>query len=116
MRIAVLIIALFLTVVVSLQSCAVFVGSGIAKNEALSQGGAVGLLVSLLFVIGAAFALGVPRVSQIVFTIAAAFAFLAASKEYPDMNVWGVAALILAVMSYFGVREARKLKAQSAKG
>lgn len=112
MRIAVLIISLFLTVIIGLQSCAVTVGGSLAKDQATSAGGAGGVVVAFLFVLGAAFSMGLPRVSQIVFLLASAVAFIAASGEskYQDMNVWGAVALILAVMSYLGVRELKNRK------
>ena len=49
MRIATMIISLLLMVVVGLQSCTVYVGGSATGQENLSQGGAVGLLVALLF-------------------------------------------------------------------
>jgi hypothetical protein len=117
MRIAVLIIALCLTALISAQSCAIYVGAGVAKNKELSGGGAVGILVALLFLLGAAFALGMPRVSLVIFGIAAALGIMAGSTtEYHDMTVWGGVALVLAVMSYFGVRELRKKQKATPQG
>ncbi len=72
MRIAVLIISLCLTMVVGLQSCAVLVGGSMGKDQDLAGGGATGLLIAFLFVLGAAFAIGLPRVSMVLFAIAAA--------------------------------------------
>ena len=109
MRVAVMIIALCLTAIVGLQSCTVMLGGGLTHDKELSGGGAAGILVALLFVVGAAFALGVPKVSRAVFGVAAAIGFLAgAGGSYSDMTIWGVVALALAVMSHFGIRELAK--------
>jgi membrane protein implicated in regulation of membrane protease activity len=109
MRIAVMIIALCLTAIVGLQSCTVMVGGGLTHDQGLSGGGAAGLLVAFLFVLGAAFALGLPKVSQVIFAIATGVGFLAGAQSgYHDMTVWGVVSLVLAFMSYFGARELKK--------
>ncbi len=110
MRIAVLIISLCLTAIVGLQSCTIMAGGSILHDEATSGSGAIGVLVAFLFVLGAAFVMGLPRVSEVIFAVAALFGFMAASN-YPDMNIWGGVALILAAMSHFGVRELRKKQA-----
>ena len=61
---------------------------------------------------GAAFALGLPRVAMVVFSVAALAGFAAGSStSYKDMTIWGVLSLVLAVMSYFGGRELRRRKA-----
>lgn len=114
MRIAVLVLALCLTMIVGLQSCAVMVGGSMAANDNLAGGGAIGLLLAFLFVLGAAFAMGLPRVSMVLFAVAALFGYIAAGTGFGDMAIWGTVALILAVMSYFGYRELGKAKA--AKG
>jgi hypothetical protein len=112
MRIAVLIIALCLTMLVGLQSCTMFVGGGLAENQGASEGGAVGLLIAFLFVLGAAFALALPKLSMVCFAFAAAFGLMVglSSDAFPDMTFWGIVAGVLAVMSYFGSRELRRKK------
>jgi len=111
MRIAVMIIALCLTALVGLQSCAVMVGGGLSNDKDLSGGGATGILVALLFVVGAGFVLGLPKVSRGIFAIAAVIGFLVGSKSgYHDLSIWGGVALILGIMSHFGVRELSKKK------
>jgi uncharacterized membrane protein YhaH (DUF805 family) len=106
MRIAMLIIALCLTMIVGMQSCTVMMGGGLSENEDMAGGGAVGLLIALLFVLGAAFALGAPKVSMWLFGVAAGMAFLVAqSSGFSDLNLWGVVSAALAVMSHLGARE-----------
>lgn len=107
-----MIISLFLTLVVGLQSCALFAGGGLARDQAVSGGGAVGILVALLFIVGGAFAMGIPRVSMFAFAVAAALGFaVGTGGSFRDMTIWGFVALGLAVMSYFGERELRRSKA-----
>lgn len=111
MRIAVMVIALCLTAIVGLQSCAVMVGGHLSQNEGLRGGGASGILIALCFILGAAFAIGLPRISQIIFGVAAAVGFLVGAESgFTDLKIWAAVALILCVMSGFGVRELRKKK------
>jgi hypothetical protein len=101
MRIATLIVSLFLMAAVGLQSCSVYA----LGNE----DGALGIVVALLFLLGAAFALALPRVSLVVFAIATVLAlFVYAGTSFSDMGIWALVSLALVVMSYFGVREKRR--------
>src|SRR5690349_7275028 len=103
MRLAVLIITLCLTAILSLQSCAVSVGDNLLQQRG---GGSVGILMALLFVIGAALVMGLPSVSIAVFAIAGLFGISTGSTtSYTGLTIWGGVALVLAVMSYFGSRE-----------
>lgn len=102
MRIAVLVIGLFLGVIVFLQACTATALSGVAESD---DSTAAGILVPLLFVVGSGFVLRVPKVSVGAFILAAAWAFLvAASSVYEDMWVWGTLSIVLAIMSFFGHR------------
>jgi hypothetical protein len=88
LRIATTIIALFLMIIVGIQSCTVMVGGGIAENEDISGAGAVGLLCALLFLVGEAFAIGIPMVSVVVFAIASFFALVAGfGSEFKDLGI-----------------------------
>jgi hypothetical protein len=115
MRVAVLVIGLILLIVIGLQSCFVATGEailgGLGGEEVVGGGGAIGLLVALLFGIAAAFALGKPAVSVVIFVLASLFAFMAGSTGFSDMKVWGVFALVLALLSFFSIPNAKsKLK------
>ena len=55
-----------------------------------------------------AFVWGLPFISMILYIIAAIVAFATAAMGFPDMNIWGVILLVLAVLSFFGWREKRK--------
>lgn len=111
MRIAVLIIGLCLSLAVGLQSCAVSLGGGMAKDQAISAGGAVGVLVALLYLLGSAFALGLPRASVAMFLLAAPLGIgVGSSSGFHDLRIWGFVALALAAMAYLGVREQRRRK------
>lgn len=115
MRVAVLVIGLILLLAIGLQSCFVATGEallgGLGGEEAVGGGGAIGLLVALLFGIAAAFALGKPAVSVVIFVLASLLAFMAGSTGFSDMKVWGVFALVLALLSFFSIPNAKsKLK------
>lgn len=107
-----MIISLFLTLIVGLQSCALFAGGGMTQNQSVAGGGAAGVLVAFLFVLGGAFAMGLPRVSMVMFAIAGLIGLgVGASGVFPDLTIWGVVALALAAMAYFGHRELVRSKA-----
>ncbi len=110
-----MILGLFFMLVIGLQSCLASVGGSIAADEGISQGGAVGIFVALLFLVGAAFAIGVPTVSLITFVVAAIFALLAGTTTpFGDLTVWGIISVVLAIMSFFGRREKRKAATKQA--
>lgn len=81
MRTATFILSLVLVAVMTLQSCAIYVGGGLVdalgdEPSNLGTSGVLGLFVA--------------------FSIAA---------DYPDMNIHGVALIILAVMAFFSRRK-----------
>ena len=111
MRIVVLIISLGLMLVIGLQSCTVGIGGSIVKDEGMSQGGAVGLLIAFMYLIGAAFSLGKPVVSMVVFILAGLLGFMvSATTSFSDMGIWGGISLVLAIFSFFGKRDLLKKK------
>lgn len=115
MRIAVLIIALFLTLIVGLQSCAITAGGGMTRNTELYGAGAGGILLALLFMLGAAFVMAMPRVSMWLFGAATLIGLgVGLSTTFKDLTIWGIVALALAVMSFFGHRELRNKATTSA--
>jgi hypothetical protein len=92
--------------VIFLQSCTVSLGGSILAEEATQQGGSVGIFVALLFLVGGAFAFGVPKASFVVMLLAGLFSVAAgATTPYKDMTIWGVIAFILAIMSLIGSRK-----------
>lgn len=108
MRIASLIIGLVLLIVVGLQSCTVMVGGGLANRKELAGSGTVGVLVAFLFLLGAAFALKMPRTAAVMFALAGLFGWIGGVAGFGDLKVWGSAAFILAGMAAWGSREDRK--------
>jgi len=113
MRVAVLVLSLFLMVVILFQSCAA--GSAIGKDAAetaqFSQGGAIGFVVAFLFLVGGAFAIGVPLVSFVVFLIAGFLAFSAArTTAFKDLEVWSWVSVVLAALSFWGWRGKRRMQ------
>jgi len=108
-----MVISLCLTMIVGLQSCAVMVGGNMTQDANLSGSGSVGVLIALLFVVGAGFAIALPKVSMIVFGAAALLGVMAGGNStYRDMYIWGGVALVLSIMSYFGTKELDRKKAQ----
>jgi hypothetical protein len=107
MRIAVLILGIFATMAITFQSCTVGVlGTVIAANE---NRGAQGIAVALFYLLGTAFAYGLPFVAAPMFLLAAAMGF--ASTNFPDLKVWAWIAVALAIMCIIGGiarRRARK--------
>ncbi len=119
MRVAVLVLSLFLMVVILFQSCAAgavgalnsAIGKDAAETAQFSQGGAVGFVVAFLFLVGGAFAIGVPLISFVVFLIAAALAFGAArTTAFKDLEVWSWVSVVLAAFSFWGWRGKRRMQ------
>jgi uncharacterized membrane protein len=111
MKIATGIIGLVLMLIVGVQSLLVDLGGTITKNQNYSQGGSVGVLVALLFLIAGAFAFAKPIVSFIVFILAGVLGLaVGGTTGFTDMTVWGVISLVLAVLSFFAWRGDKKKK------
>ena len=111
MRVAALILSLFVSLAVLLQSCTVGLGGRVTGAEELSEAGAGGMLVAFVFMTGAAFALGLPLVSMLVFILAGLLAlFVGETANFPDMIIWGYIAFVLALMSLVGSWELRRKK------
>lgn len=106
MRKAVLVLGLIFLVLVLVQSFFVGIGGEMFEDPSLSRGGAVGRLVAIMFGVGAAFILSKPYTSMVIFTISGIISLIVAYPTgYLDLLLWGVVALGLAVMSFFGWKE-----------
>ncbi len=111
MKIACGILSLVFFLIILLQSCAVGIGGSIFGEESATQGGSVGIFVALLFLIGGAFSFGLPKVSMVIMAIAGILGIAAGqTTTYSDMTFWGVVALILAVLNFFGSRKKKTKK------
>lgn len=113
MRIAVLILGLVFSVFSGLQSCAVHVGGRLTDSAASTGAGAVGVLISMLFLLGSALVIAFPRAAQVCFVISCVIAVLNRTN-FPDMTFWAVVSIALSLMSYYGHRELQKRKAKAA--
>jgi hypothetical protein len=110
-----MILSLILMLVVGLQSCAVSVGDAALNEPTKTQGGAIGILIAFLFLIGGAFALVFPLVSLVAFVLAGIVGLSSGTTtSFGDLTIWGWVSLVLAVLSFFGWREKRKRRAESA--
>jgi uncharacterized membrane protein YjfL (UPF0719 family) len=66
------------------------------------------MLVGILLLIGGAFSFQLPKVSVVICIIAALFAGIEAMNDFPDMKIWAVICLIIAVMNFFGARKPKE--------
>jgi hypothetical protein len=113
MRIATLILGLVLTIGLFLQSALVATAESIAdaldEEETQSDGGGVGILVSLGFLIASALVIAKPRFAMWTFAGSAVVAFIGgASTDFSDLYVWGIVGLVLAAMAWRGSVEKRR--------
>lgn len=109
MRVATMILALVLMLIVGAQSCAVSLGGALGEDTELTGAASVGLLIALLFLIGGAFALAYPTVSLAIFVLASLLGLLVGTtSEFTDLTIWALVSFILAVLSFFGIREKRR--------
>lgn len=100
MRVTVLIIGLLLGAVMFVQTFLVNLLGQAGDQQGVEQAGAVGLMMSLLWLIACAFVLPLPFVSVVMFLISGVVGF-ASSAEFPDLAVWGGISLVLAALSFF---------------
>jgi hypothetical protein len=115
MRIAVLIIALALSLIILVQSCAASAVGSLAEDEETSSAAGAGFLVAVLFIVAAGFVLSKPKAWVIIFLVAAPIALLGAvGSEFGDLYVWTVVALALAGMSYLGLKAKRREDLEAA--
>jgi hypothetical protein len=115
MRIATMILALILMLIVGFQSCAVTVGDEVVGEKTSQQGGPLGIFMALLFLVGGAFALALPLVSLVAFILAGLVGLAGgATTSFTDLSIWGWVSLALAVLSFFARREKRKRRTESA--
>ncbi|MDI3298399.1 MAG: hypothetical protein QJR08_04425 [Bacillota bacterium] len=122
MKTATGILGLIFMAIVGFQSLAVYGLGSLSNSLAASteaanaaQGGAVGLVVAFLFLLGGAFAFRLPAVATFAFALAGIMGLAAgATTPFHDQTIWGVVALILGVMSGFAWRQDRKQRATPA--
>lgn len=103
MRIAVLILGLILGAVMFVQSVLIAGLSGIADDSDAAGGAAGGVAMALLWLVGCALVIPLPIVSAVSFGLAGLIGIaFAATGSFSDLRIWGVASLVLAVLSIFG--------------
>lgn len=122
MRVATLILGLILSGFMAFQSVTLMALSGIGQNISstaahkamfMNDGSmaAAGLLVAILTLIGAVFALKMPKVSAFFFILGTIFAVLLAnvgSTTFGDMNIYAVVLAIFTIMMIFSVKARRE--------
>ena len=106
MRIAVLIIALCMTMLVGVQSCTIFVVAGLGSDKQMSGAGSVGVVVAFLYVLGAAFVLKLPKMAGGILAIAGMLGLLAGFRTaFVDLRYWGGLAVVMSLMAFAGARQ-----------
>lgn len=75
--------------------------------------GAVGVLISMLFLLGAVLVTAFQRAAQVCFVISCVITVLNRTN-FPDMTFWAVISIALSLMPYYGHRELQKRKAKTA--
>ncbi len=106
MRIAVLILGLILgglmfmhtAMLGSLAGAAA--GAGATQAKAITWSGFAGVIMALIWLVAVALVFPVPIVSVVLFVFAGIIGF-AASANFPDIAIWAVVSLALAVFSFF---------------
>src|SRR5579884_4215474 len=101
MRVATLIIGLVLSVGLFIQSVLVAGLSSLGDDKQMQASGAAGFWMAFLWVVAAALVIAFPRVSLVLFVLAALLGF-AGADHFPDLWIWGSGSLILALFSYLG--------------
>jgi len=108
MRIATMIITFFLLIPLTVQSCAIAGLSSVVGQQEMAGGGAVGILVGFLWIIGAAFVLGKPTIALFSYALAAFCALaVGATTKFSDMTIWGIVSLVFVLFCLFGRRETK---------
>jgi uncharacterized protein DUF2510 len=116
MRLATLIISLFLMLIAGVQSCAVAVGGGIAEDlstaakdkqdaQDIAGAGGLGIVAALMWLVAAAFVMSKPKVAMWIFGVASLAWLGAGAAGFSDAFIWMVASVILAVMAWRGIKE-----------
>lgn len=113
MRIAVLIIGLILMVALFFQSLTVNVLSDAANSGNTETAGAIGLLMALIWLVALGLVIPKPRISAILFVVAAVIG-AAGWSDFTDLQVWSGVSIFLAALSYLGYRGKSKHEAKEA--
>ena len=106
MRIATLIIGLLWGALIFIQSMAAGVFS--AEGSETSSAASAGLLVAILWLLASALVIAFPKASIILFGLAALVGIFTDPGAFADLQVHGVASIVMAVLSYFGWRGKKK--------
>lgn len=105
MRIAILIIGLGTSLIVGLQSLAVSTGANLTENTRLSAAGGAGIVLAILCLIGAAFALQKPAISSVSFGVALLAGLFGGGLGFTDLYWWAFATGCLCALSLLEARE-----------
>lgn len=115
MRVATMVIALVLMVVVFIQSCAVSVGGSLGEDEDMAGGGGLGILLAISWIVGAGLVLGRPKGAVWAFGVGAVLGLIGATAgAFPDLWIWTVVSVIFGLMSWRGIREKEAKEAEES--
>ena len=115
MRIATLIIGLFLTVGLFIQSLTVSALSDAANTKDDGADGALGVGISVIWLVAIALVIPWPLVSVVLFSLGGVLGLAGGSStEFSDLTIWGVVSFILALFAFLGWRGKKKQQAKEA--
>lgn len=101
MKVTILILCLGLFLIVGFQGCIAGAGGAVFGEAGAEDAGAIGVFLSFLYFVGAAFALFKPLVTAIILGFGGLIAVITGGEHYGDLPIWGVIALIIGAMSYY---------------
>ena len=106
MRIATLIIGLLWGALIFIQSMTAGVFS--SEGSETSSAAGAGLLVAVLWLLASALVIAFPKVSIVLFGLAALIGIFTDPGAFEDLQVHGFASIVMAVLAYFGWRGKKK--------
>ena len=97
LKLAIIIISLFLTVVIGIQSVSAFIDAKIPKIN-----GILGILIAILYLSGGALTYNRLKISMMIFVFAGLLALInGTTSNLSEMNVYGILAFIFAILNFY---------------
>lgn len=116
MRIVVLIIGLVVAAITFYMSYNIMERAAMFGQEEIATKAAVGVFVSVMIAISAAFGFAYPRISGILFFLAGGLGLMIGNDGYDDMIMWGIISIILGILIFvvgYNELNPKKVKTES---